>query len=167
MSRYTPEKFWCRPPPPCAGRCRTESWVWKSVALHGGVAATVAGVALHCATKGQIRRGRIWRFWGAPIFSPEVPKHLFWKGLGTSGRKIGAPQKRQIQPRQIWPPICGPLIYRCVLNCDPINSKKNLWGNFKITPLKISFDEIFWCHFLPQRLPAVASLHSMLQNYPA
>ena len=22
---------------------------------------------------GQIRRGRIWRFWGAPIFSPEVP----------------------------------------------------------------------------------------------
>ena len=38
-------------PPPCAGRCRTEIWVWKGVALHGGVAATVAGVALHCATK--------------------------------------------------------------------------------------------------------------------
>ena len=26
---------------------------------------------------GQIRRGRIWRFWGAPIFSPEIPKYLF------------------------------------------------------------------------------------------
>ena len=38
------------PPPPCAGRCRTEIWVWKGVALHRGVAATVAGVALHCAT---------------------------------------------------------------------------------------------------------------------
>ena len=37
--------------PPCPGRCRTEIWVWKGVALHGGVAATVAGVALHCATK--------------------------------------------------------------------------------------------------------------------
>ena len=42
---------------------------------------------------GQICRGRIWRFWGTPIFSPEVPKYLFLKGLGTSGRKIGAPQK--------------------------------------------------------------------------
>ena len=40
-------------PPPCARRCRTETWVWKGVALHGGVAATVAGVALHCATKGS------------------------------------------------------------------------------------------------------------------
>ena len=38
----------------------------------------------------------IWRFWCAPIFSPEVPKYLFFKGLGTSGPKIGAPQKHQI-----------------------------------------------------------------------
>ena len=56
---------------------------------------------------GQIRRGRIWRCWGAPVFSPEVPKYLFLKGFGTSGRKIGAPQKRQIQPRRIWPPKFG------------------------------------------------------------
>ena len=42
---------------------------------------------------GQIRRGRIWRFWGAPIFSREVPKYLVLKGFGTSGRKIGAPPK--------------------------------------------------------------------------
>ena len=43
--RATPPKnFGVAPPPPaCAGR--------KGVALHGGVAATVAGVALHCATK--------------------------------------------------------------------------------------------------------------------
>ena len=50
---------------------------------------------------GQIRHGRIWHFWGAPIFSPEVPKYLILKGFRTSGQKIGAPQKRQIQPRQI------------------------------------------------------------------
>ena len=58
---------------------------------------------------GWIRRGWIWRFWGAPIFRPEVPKYLFFKGLGTSGGKIGAPQKRQIQPQRIQPPILGPL----------------------------------------------------------
>ena len=41
----------------------------------------------------QIRRGRIWRFWGAPIFSPEVPKYLFFKRFRTSGRKNrGAPK---------------------------------------------------------------------------
>ena len=55
---------------------------------------------------GQIRRGWIWRFWVAPIFRPEVPKPLENRYLGTSGLKIGAPQKRQIQPRRIWPPIC-------------------------------------------------------------
>ena len=43
---------------------------------------------------GPIRRGRIWRFWGAPLFNPEAPKYLFLKGFGTSGRKIGAPQKK-------------------------------------------------------------------------
>ena len=42
---------------------------------------------------GQISHGRIWRFWGAPIFSPEVPKYLFFKGFGASGRKIGAAPK--------------------------------------------------------------------------
>ena len=39
---------------------------------------------------GQIRRGRIWCFWGAPIFSPEVPKYPFLKGFRASGLKIGA-----------------------------------------------------------------------------
>ena len=58
---------------------------------------------------GQIRRGWIWRFWGAPIFRPEVPKPFKNWYLGTSGLKSGAPQKRQILPRRIWPPICGPL----------------------------------------------------------
>ena len=47
-----PLKFWCRTvPPPIRRRCRTEIWVWKGVTLHGGVAGTVASVALHCATK--------------------------------------------------------------------------------------------------------------------
>ena len=51
----TPKHFGVAPPPPCAERCRTEIWVWKGVALHGGVAATIAGVALHCATKFRFR----------------------------------------------------------------------------------------------------------------
>ena len=63
---------------------------------------------------GQIRRGWIWRFWGAPIFRPDAPKPFKNRYLGTSGLKIGAPQKRQILPRQIWPPICGPLIIKGV-----------------------------------------------------
>ena len=43
--------------------------------------------------RGQIRRGRIWRFWGAPIFSPEVPQIPIFKGFGdlwTENR--GAPK---------------------------------------------------------------------------
>ena len=45
---------------------------------------------------GWIRHGWIWLFWGAPIFSPEVPNtSLLLKDFGTSGLKIGAPQKRQ------------------------------------------------------------------------
>ena len=50
---------------------------------------------------GQIRRGRIWRFWGAPILRPEVPKPFKNRYLGTSGLKSGAPQKRQILPQRI------------------------------------------------------------------
>ena len=60
-----------------------------------------------------------------------------------------------------------PREYHCILHCYPINSKMILWGHFKITPLKMNFDEIFWRQFLPQRLPALASLHSMLQKCPA
>ena len=44
--------------------------------------------------------------------------------------------------------------YCCILNYYPINSKIILWGNFKVTPLKMNFDEIFWHR-------------SVLQNYPA
>ena len=42
--------------PPCGGTCRTKIWVWRGVALHGGVAATDAGVALHCATKKRTKK---------------------------------------------------------------------------------------------------------------
>ena len=72
-------------PPPCPGRCRTEIWVWKGVALHGGVAATVAGVALHCATK-----------------------YVFWD-LWTEHR--GTPKKNENQRRRIQPPILSPLSF--------------------------------------------------------
>ena len=49
---------------------------------------------------GQIRRGRIWRFWGAPIFSPEVPKCLFLMDFGASGRKIGADLTPHLRPSE-------------------------------------------------------------------
>ena len=42
---------------------------------------------------GQIRRGRIWRFWGAPIFSPEVLKSLSHRVLGPLDGKSGRPKK--------------------------------------------------------------------------
>ena len=50
-------------------------------------------------------------FLGRPDFQSRGPKIVVLKGLGTSGRKIGAPQKRQIQPRRIQPPILGPLTF--------------------------------------------------------
>ena len=48
-------------------------------------------------------------FLGRPDFQSRVPKNACFKGFGNSGLKIGAPQKRQIQPRRIQPPILGPL----------------------------------------------------------
>ena len=56
---------------------------------------------------GQIRRGRIWRFWGAPLFSPEVPKDLFFKGLGASGRKIGRPKNAKFNHDGSDPPFAA------------------------------------------------------------
>ena len=48
------------------------------------------------------------RFWGAPIFSPEAPKPLFWRVSERFGAKSGAPQT-QIQRPRIQRPILGPL----------------------------------------------------------
>ena len=48
-------------------------------------------------------------FLGRPDFQSRGPKMLVLKGLGTSGRKIGAPQKHQIQPRRVQPPTLGRL----------------------------------------------------------
>ena len=47
---------------------------------------------------------------GARRFSIRRSPNLENKCFGPSGLKIGAPQKRQIQPRRIQPPILGPLI---------------------------------------------------------
>ena len=41
---------------------------------------------------GQIRRGRIWRFWGAPISRPEVPEPFKNRYLGTLDWKSGRPK---------------------------------------------------------------------------
>ena len=49
-------------------------------------------------------------FLGRPDFPSRGLKMLVLKGFGTSGRKIGEAQKRQIQPRRIQPPILGHLI---------------------------------------------------------
>ena len=91
---------------------------------------------------GQIRRGRSWRFWGAPIFRPEIPKPFKNRYLGTSGLKIGAPQKPQILPWRIWPPICGPLKYT--------TSYDMLWHSTKLYGMLWHFatccDDL--CHFL-------------------
>ena len=50
VSRYTVPKRLCRACPSNCQGCRTPSCLRKGVALQGGVAATLAGVALHCAT---------------------------------------------------------------------------------------------------------------------
>ena len=61
---------------------------------------------------GQIRRGRIWRFWGAPIFSPEVPKYLVLKGFwGPLDGKSGRSKNAKFNHDGSEPPICGPLIH--------------------------------------------------------
>ena len=68
-------------------------------------------------------------FLGRPDFQPRGPKILILKGLGASGRKIGAPQKRESQTRRIQPPVLGPLSHneaglRCLgardWNHDPL-----------------------------------------------
>ena len=52
----------------------------------------------------------IFAFFGAPRFSVQRSQ-LILKGFGASGRNIGAQQARENQPRQIRPPILGPLIW--------------------------------------------------------
>ena len=46
-------------------------------------------------------------FSGRPDLQSRGPIILILKGFGASGLKIGAPRKRQIQPRRIQPPILG------------------------------------------------------------
>ena len=46
-------------PPPVPGGVAPKFGSEIGVALHGGVAATVAGVALHCATKPQAIRANL------------------------------------------------------------------------------------------------------------
>ena len=63
---------------------------------------------------------------GAPRLSVQRSQNPLKQEFVTSGLKIGAPQKRQIQPRRIQPPILGPLkigqntlLKRCVLSTHP------------------------------------------------
>ena len=55
----------------------------------------------------QIRRGRIWRFWGAPIFSPEVPIYLFLRVLGPLDGKSGRPKNAKFNHDGSDPPFAA------------------------------------------------------------
>ena len=55
-------------------------------------------------------------FLGRPGFQSRGLKILFLKGFRASGRKIGAPQNRENQPRRIQPPSLGPLRIDCGSN---------------------------------------------------
>ena len=59
---------------------------------------------------GWIRRGWTSRFLGALIVYPEGPKTLYDEYFGTSGLKIGVPQKRKVRPT-----LLGPLINTTLL----------------------------------------------------
>ena len=131
VSRYTPPKILVSHlPPPCAGRCRTEMWVWKGVALHGGVAATVAGVPLHCATKPPSQ---------SPFFSaPTLPTFagVLFKGQHDLG---------QHDP-QLWEEngtLRGSLRGSLKNLWKPLKTSKNIWNPLKTSenrgkPLKPS-----------------------------
>ena len=57
---------------------------------------------------GQIRSGRIWRFWGAPLFSPEVPKYLlFLRVLGPLDGKSGGPKNAKFNHDGSDPPFAA------------------------------------------------------------
>ena len=78
---------------------------------------------------GQICRGWIWRFWGAPIFRPEVPKPFKIGIWGPLDRKLGRPKKAKFNhDGSDPPPICGPLII--VISAPPKNIEDDL-GGFK------------------------------------
>ena len=61
-------------------------------------------------SEGRMGRWIHGRFWGAPIFSPEVPQNPCFEGFWSDlGQKSGVPQT-QIQRPRIQRPILGPLI---------------------------------------------------------
>ena len=60
------------PPTGCA-----REGVHKTLTLQGAISLIFPSSFRGPQMGGQIRRGWIWRFWGAPIFSPEVPNTYF------------------------------------------------------------------------------------------
>ena len=56
---------------------------------------------------GQIRRGRIWRFWGAPIFSPESPNTYFQRVWGPLDGKSGRPKNAKFNHDGSDPPFAA------------------------------------------------------------
>ena len=90
-------------------------------------------------------------FFGAPRFLvqrfPNPLAKAFWPIFGTSGRKIGAPQKHQIQPRRTQPPHSRPSEFRVVFWVDFESRLKN---NFTM----IAFLPCFHREFLVLSLPS-------------
>ena len=88
------------------------------------------------------------------ITSPKQGQSMQRSHEEQSARSKGArlsplEETTHIQPSQ--PRII--VVYHCILNCYPINSKTILWGNSKITPLKINFDDIFWRYYFTPEAP--------------
>ena len=85
--------------------CRGESSLQKRIALHGGVAATLTPIALHCATKPKTGPGTVASLWKL-YYNAECP---FPRGSARTENPRTARTNRSIckvQPNQIEP---GPL----------------------------------------------------------
>ena len=99
--------------PPCSKTAPLKRPITRSMKILGGVPTTPEKKAFLRVprVRGWIRRGWVSRFCGRRDFQSRGPQLFILKGLGSSGLKIGAPQKREIQPRRIQPPILGPLTF--------------------------------------------------------
>ena len=85
IALHPPKKALSHLSPLNCQECRTSSCLWKGVALQGGVAATLVGVALHCATKWPRARQ----------FLATLRRHMACKNSGTLlllGRLLMAPK---------------------------------------------------------------------------
>ena len=102
FSRFAPSRL-SHLSPLNGQECRTSSCLWKGVALQGGVAATLAGVALHCATVPLGRTKNITVIFEIITFlqRTRIEHKLF--SLKCFGRPRGYPAKHPgISSPKVW-----------------------------------------------------------------